>query len=41
MELLIVTQLIGRVFEGEIITEKAKGMKAYIPRIITTSTQTR
>jgi ATP-dependent DNA helicase PIF1 len=38
---LIVTQLTGRVIEGEIITGKAKGTKAYIPRIITTSTQTR
>jgi ATP-dependent DNA helicase PIF1 len=38
---LIVTQLIGRVIEGEIITGKAKGTKAYIPHIITTSTQTR
>jgi ATP-dependent DNA helicase PIF1 len=37
----IVTQLTGRVIEGEIITGKAKGSKAYIPRIVTTSTQTR
>jgi ATP-dependent DNA helicase PIF1 len=38
---LIVTQLIGRVIEGEIITGKAKGSKAYIPCIVTTSEQTR
>jgi ATP-dependent DNA helicase PIF1 len=38
---LIVTQLTTRVIEGEIITGKAKGTKAYIPRIITTSTKTR
>jgi ATP-dependent DNA helicase PIF1 len=38
---LIVTQLTCRVIEGEIITRKAKGTKAYIPHIITTSTQTR
>jgi ATP-dependent DNA helicase PIF1 len=38
---LIVTQLTGRVIEGEITTGKAKGTKAYIPLIITTSTQTR
>jgi ATP-dependent DNA helicase PIF1 len=37
---LIVTQLTGRVIEGEIITGKAKGTKAYICCIITTSTQT-
>ncbi|XP_052157107.1 uncharacterized protein LOC127774827 isoform X3 [Oryza glaberrima] len=34
---LIVTQLTRRVIEGEIITGKAKGSKAYIPRIVTTS----
>ena len=34
---LIVTQLTRRVIEGEIITGIAKGCKAYIPRIITTS----
>jgi ATP-dependent DNA helicase PIF1 len=38
---LIVTQLTNRVIKGEIITGKAKGTKAYIPRIITTSTETR
>jgi hypothetical protein len=38
---LIVTKLTGRVIEGEIITGKAKGTKTYIPRIITTSTQSR
>jgi ATP-dependent DNA helicase PIF1 len=38
---LIVTQLTGRVIEGEIIIGKAKGSKAYIPRIMTTSAQTR
>jgi ATP-dependent DNA helicase PIF1 len=38
---LIVTKLTTRVIEGEIITGKAKGTKAYIPRIITTSAQTR
>jgi ATP-dependent DNA helicase PIF1 len=38
---LIVAQLTARVIEGEIIIEKAKGTKAYIPRIITTSVQTR
>jgi len=37
----IVTQLTTRVIEGEIITGKAKGTKAYIPRIVTTSTQSR
>jgi ATP-dependent DNA helicase PIF1 len=37
---LIVTQLTDRVIEGEIITGKVKGTKAYIPRIITTSVQT-
>ena len=37
----IVTQLTTRVIEGEIITGKAKGTKAYIPRIVTTSTQPR
>ncbi|CAN6372728.1 unnamed protein product [Urochloa humidicola] len=35
---LIVTQLTHRIIEGQIITGKAKGSKAYIPRIITTST---
>lgn len=34
---LIVTQLTHRIIEGEIITGKAKGSKAYIPRIICTS----
>lgn len=34
---LIVTKLTRRVIEGEIITGKAKGSKAYIPRIVTTS----
>jgi ATP-dependent DNA helicase PIF1 len=38
---LIVTQLTGRVIEGEIITGKAKGSKAYIPHIVITSAQTR
>jgi ATP-dependent DNA helicase PIF1 len=38
---LIVTRLTARVIEGEIITGKAKGTKAYIPRIITTLMQTR
>jgi ATP-dependent DNA helicase PIF1 len=38
---LIVSQLISRVIEGEIIIGKAKGTKAYIPRIIITSTETR
>lgn len=38
---LIVTQLTSRVIEGEIITGKAKGTKAYIPRIVTTSTQSK
>ena len=37
----IVTQLTTRVIEGEIITGKAKGTKAYIPRIVATSTQSR
>jgi ATP-dependent DNA helicase PIF1 len=37
---LIVTQLTSRVIEGEIITGKARGAKAYIPRIITTSAET-
>jgi ATP-dependent DNA helicase PIF1 len=36
-----VTQLTGRIIEGEIITGKAKGTKAYIPRIITTSAETK
>lgn len=35
---LIVTQLTHCIIEGEIITGKAKGCKAYIPRIVTTST---
>ncbi|WVZ64194.1 hypothetical protein U9M48_013756, partial [Paspalum notatum var. saurae] len=34
---LIVTQLTHRVIEGVIITGKAKGSKAYIPRIMATS----
>ncbi|KAJ1283783.1 hypothetical protein BS78_03G153100 [Paspalum vaginatum] len=34
---LIVTQLTHRVIEGVIITGKAKGCKAYIPRIMATS----
>ncbi|PUZ56488.1 hypothetical protein GQ55_5G311800 [Panicum hallii var. hallii] len=38
---LIVTQLTTRVIEGEIITGKARGSKAYIPRIITTSNQSK
>jgi ATP-dependent DNA helicase PIF1 len=38
---LIVTQLTSRVIEGEIITGKAKGAKAYIPRIIKTSAETK
>jgi ATP-dependent DNA helicase PIF1 len=38
---LIMTQLTSRVIEGEIITGKAMGAKAYIPRIITTSAETR
>jgi ATP-dependent DNA helicase PIF1 len=38
---LIVTQLTTRIIEGEIITGKAKGTKAYIPHIVTTSTETR
>jgi ATP-dependent exoDNAse (exonuclease V) alpha subunit len=38
---LIVTQLTGRVIEGEIITGKAIGSKVYIPRIVTTSTQSK
>jgi len=38
---LIVTQLTSRVIEGEIIAGKAKGSKAYIPRIVTTSAQTK
>jgi hypothetical protein len=36
---LIVTQLTNRVIEGQIITGKAKGSKAYIPRIVTTSAE--
>jgi ATP-dependent exoDNAse (exonuclease V) alpha subunit len=39
--MLIVTQLTGRVIEGEIITGKAIGSKVYIPRIVTTSTQSK
>lgn len=38
---LIVTQLTSRVIEGEIITGKAKGSKAYIPRIVTTSAESK
>lgn len=38
---LIVTQLTTRIIEGEIMTGKAKGSKAYIPRIITTSAQSK
>jgi hypothetical protein len=38
---LIVTQLTARVTEGEIIIRKAKGTKTCIPRIITTSAQSR
>jgi ATP-dependent DNA helicase PIF1 len=38
---LIVTQLTARVIEAEIIAGKTKCIKAYIPRIITTSVQTR
>ncbi|PUZ56489.1 hypothetical protein GQ55_5G311900 [Panicum hallii var. hallii] len=38
---LIVTQLTTRVIEGEIIRGKARGSKAYIPRIITTSNQSK
>jgi ATP-dependent DNA helicase PIF1 len=38
---LIVTQLTSRIIEGEIITGKAKGTKAYIPRIVITSAETR
>ncbi|WVZ96161.1 hypothetical protein U9M48_041832, partial [Paspalum notatum var. saurae] len=38
---LIVTQLTTRVIEGKIIIGKAKGSKAYIPRIITTSNQSK
>jgi hypothetical protein len=34
---LIVTQLTHRIIEAQIITEKAKGTKTYIPRIVTTS----
>ncbi|CAO2191689.1 unnamed protein product [Urochloa humidicola] len=34
---LIVTQLTHRIIEGKIITGKAKGSKAYIPRIISIS----
>jgi ATP-dependent DNA helicase PIF1 len=38
---LIVTQLTSRINEGEIITGKAKGIKAYIPHIVTTLAETR
>ena len=38
---LIVTQLTGRVIDGEITTGKAIGSKVYIPRIFTTSTQSK
>jgi ATP-dependent DNA helicase PIF1 len=38
---LIVTQLTDRIIEGEIITGKAKGTKAYILHIVTTSAKTR
>jgi ATP-dependent DNA helicase PIF1 len=38
---LIVTQLTSKIIEGEIITRKAKGTKAYIPCIVTTSAETR
>lgn len=38
---LIVTQLTSCVIEGEIITGKAKGSKAYIPRIVTTSAESK
>jgi ATP-dependent DNA helicase PIF1 len=38
---LIVTQLTSRIIEGEIITGKAKCTKAYIPRIVTTSAETK
>jgi ATP-dependent DNA helicase PIF1 len=38
---LVVTQLTTRVIEDEIITGKAKGIKAYIPCIITTSIETK
>jgi ATP-dependent DNA helicase PIF1 len=38
---LIVTQLTTRIIEGEIITGKARGTKAYILRIVTTSAETR
>uniref|UniRef100_A0A8R7PQA2 DNA helicase Pif1-like 2B domain-containing protein n=1 Tax=Triticum urartu TaxID=4572 RepID=A0A8R7PQA2_TRIUA len=38
---LIVTQLTGRVIEGEIITGKAIGSRVYIPRIVTTSSQSK
>ena len=38
---LIVTQLTNRVIEGQIITGKAKGSKAYIPHIVTTSAQSK
>ena len=38
---LIVTQLTHCIIEGEIIIGKAKGCKAYLPRIVTTSTDKR
>jgi ATP-dependent DNA helicase PIF1 len=38
---LTVIQLTTRVIEGEIITGNTKGTKVYIPRIITTSIETR
>jgi hypothetical protein len=38
---LIVTQLTNRVIEGQIITGKATGSRVYIPRIITTSSNSR
>jgi hypothetical protein len=38
---IIVTQLTNRVIEGEIITGKARGSKAYIPRIISISAKTK
>jgi ATP-dependent DNA helicase PIF1 len=36
-----VTQLTSRIIQGEIIMGKAKGTKAYIPHIVTTSAETR
>jgi ATP-dependent DNA helicase PIF1 len=38
---LIVTQLTSRIIEAKIITGKAKGTRAYIPRIVTTSAETK